>query len=165
MLCSLGLQRPEAKLPDLKSANCNAVRYVMACLGLCLHSGLMRCAGLDRSEVHVTAFYGTCCVSMDATHTHARHSPSCTSNLCSLWATFFFNELTKGINILERLSLVCQLSKRSVGKSEEFFCDSPCYDLIGCGNAGLCATLNGSLPSLADWAAKTACFLFLSPSR
>ena len=44
------------------------------------------------------------------------------------------------------------------------FVASPCYNLIGCGNVALYAALNGSLPSLADWAAKTACFLFLSLS-
>lgn len=51
-----------------------------------------------------------------------------------------------------------------ISKLKEFFCDRPCYNLIGCGNVGLFAALNGRLPPLADWAAKTACFLFLSLS-
>lgn len=56
-----------------------------------------------------------------------------------------------------------QLANRVITKLKEFFCDSPCYNLIGCGNVGLYAALNGSLPSLADWAAKN-CLLFVSLS-
>lgn len=53
-----------------------------------------------------------------------------------------------------------QVTNLVITQLNEFFCDGCCFILVGCGNVGLCAALNGHQPSLADWAAENACFLF-----
>lgn len=121
--------------------------------------------GLECSEVSLTAFYGAWCASVCMPHTtHTPHSLVCETfahcQPCIIKPSECFwdkyNNLTGWFS-------PWQLVNPAITKLNEFFCDSPCYDLIGCANVGLYAALNGSLPSLADWAAKTACFLFLSP--
>lgn len=47
----------------------------------------------------------------------------------------------KSTNVNDYFIWFWQMANRVITKLNEFFCDSPCYNLIGCGNVALYAAL------------------------